>query len=347
MKILDTTIRDGSYAVDFKFSCEDVAKIVKKLEMLNMDYIEIGHGMGLNASSLEHGLSLHTDLEYMKVARENLKNTKFGFFCIPSIATLDDLKVAKENGVSFVRVGVNADQPDKAIPYINEAKKLGLIVMTNFMKSYIITPDKFAINAKMVEDMGSEYVYLVDSSGGMLQSEIEQYYDAVRSKSDVKMGFHGHNNLGLAVSNSVFCVEKGFDIIDCSLQGLGRSLGNASTEMVVMTLKKMGYDIDIDVPRLLEYGFSLLRDIKGDNLQNPLDLVCGYADFHSSYLKQIYKCCNELKVDPLRLIIAYSEIDKKDMDYQILCEVAKKLPKDYESHPYNFRKYFVTDFDNK
>ena len=50
MRILDTTVRDGSYAVDFKFSCEDVAEIVKKLEKLNMDYIEIGHGMGLNAS---------------------------------------------------------------------------------------------------------------------------------------------------------------------------------------------------------------------------------------------------------------------------------------------------------
>lgn len=51
MKILDTTIRDGSYAVDFRFTCKDVEHICSRLEKLNIEYIEIGHGQGLNASS--------------------------------------------------------------------------------------------------------------------------------------------------------------------------------------------------------------------------------------------------------------------------------------------------------
>ena len=156
----------------------------------------------------------------------------------------------------------------------------------------------------------------------------------------MKLGFHGHNNLGLAVSNSVFCAELGFDMIDTSMQGLGRSLGNASTEMTIMTLKKMGYEIDIDIPRLLEYGYVSLRDIVDGRVQNPLDLVCGYAGFHSSYIKQIYKCCDEKEVDPLRLILAYSEVDQRDMDYERLCEIADTLPKDLEDNPYTFREYF-------
>ena len=110
MKILDTTLRDGSYAVNFKFSCEDVTEFVKKLEILNMDYIEIGHGMGLNASSFERGIAMNTDVEYMEAAKQSIDHTPFGFFCIPGIARLEDLKVAKDHGVSFVRVGVNADQ---------------------------------------------------------------------------------------------------------------------------------------------------------------------------------------------------------------------------------------------
>ena len=344
MKILDTTIRDGSYAVDFKISCEDVAEIVTKLEKLNMDYIEIGHGLGLNASSPENGISMHSDLEYMRTARENIDHTPFGFFCIPSIARLEDLKIAKENGVSFVRIGANANQIEDAYAYIKEAHKLGLMVTTNFMKSYIITPEVFAEKAAQVYNLGSEYVYLVDSSGGMLPEQISDYYEAIREKSDVKIGFHGHNNLGLAVSNTVFCAEKGFDIIDCSLQGLGRSLGNASTEMVVMTLMKMGYELDIDIPRLLEYGYVLLKDIKPDNLYNPLDLICGYADFHSSNLKYIYKCCNELHVDPMRLILAYSEINKRDVNYDELRKVAKSLPIDKDKNPYSFHKFFGKEY---
>ena len=86
MKILDTTIRDGSYAVGFKFSCRDVADLVSKSQRIGIEYIEIGHGQGLNASSYEHGLALQTDEEYMDAAREAADKSKLGFFCIPGIA---------------------------------------------------------------------------------------------------------------------------------------------------------------------------------------------------------------------------------------------------------------------
>lgn len=346
MQILDTTIRDGSYSVDFKFSCDDVQEIIGKLETLGLEYIEIGHGMGLNASSPEHGISLHTDIEYMDTANRTLKKSKFGFFCIPGIARIEDLHIAKQHGVSFVRVGVNATQPNDAIDYVIEAKKLGLQVMVNYMKTYLVTPHEFSANARMAEDCGADYVYLVDSAGSMLPEELGEYYDEVRKTSKIKLGFHGHNNLGLAVANSIYCAQKGFDMIDCSLQGIGRSLGNASTEQVVMLLQRLGYPIDIDIPKLLEYGYVLLRDISPKDLQNPLDLVCGYAGFHSGFLKDIYHCCMEKKVDPLRLIIAYSARNRQNIDYEQLCEVADTLPRDLENHPYKFGAYFSPLFSS-
>lgn len=346
MKILDTTIRDGSYAIDFKFSCDDVTDISGKLEQLGFDYIEIGHGQGLNASSPEHGIALHSDIEYMEAARSVLKSSKFGFFCIPGIADIEDLHVAREHGVSFVRVGVNADQPEATKEYIVEGKKLGMTVMANFMKSYIVTPERFSENARIVESYGADCVYIVDSAGCMFPEELGRYYDAVKDNTNVQIGYHGHNNLGLAVSNSIYCVEKGFDFIDCSLQGLGRSVGNASTEMVVMALTKMGYPVNIDIPRLLEYGYMLLKEIVKGELQNPLDLVCGYAGFHSGFLKDIYRCCNEKRVDPLRLIIEYSKIDRKSMDYEKLCQVAETLPKDFERHPYKFTEFFSSIYND-
>lgn len=340
MQILDTTIRDGSYAVDFKFSCADVKKVVSRLEKLGFEYIEIGHGMGLNASSSQHGLSLHTDLEYMEVAQKTLKKAKFGFFCIPGIARLEDIAFAKENGVSFIRIGIEPKKIAKAIPYIEEAKKQGLIVMVNFMKTYSASYELVAECAKNVQRAGAEFVYIVDSAGCMLPQQIEKYYKAIKNKCNVKIGFHGHNNLGLAVSNTVFCAELGFDIVDCSLQGLGRSIGNASSEQVIMTLQKKGMPLNYDIPRLLEYGYVLLRDIVGEKIQNPLDLVCGYADFHSGYIKDIYKCSNEFQVDPLRLIIHYGQTEKGEMDYEKLTQIAQTLPIDEEENPYSFREFF-------
>ena len=346
MKILDTTIRDGSYAVDFKFSCDDVASIISKLEKLGFEFIEIGHGLGLNASSIKYGYSLHSDVEYMRTAQKVLKKSKFGFFCIPDIARLKDLKLSADNGVSFVRVGINADMAEKTEPYLKEAKVLGLLTSVNLMKSYILSPDELAKKIALVQEYGADVAYLVDSAGCMLPNDIEAYYEAIKKKTDIMLGFHGHNNLGMAVSNSLKCIQLGFDFIDCSLQGLGRSLGNAPTEQLVMILEKQGYPLDIDIPRLLEYGYTIIKDVSKRTPMHPLDLVCGYSGFHSSFLKDIYRCCNEKQVDPMRLIVAYSKISKATMDYELLCKVAEELPKDFEDNPYNFRDFFSEKFND-
>lgn len=107
-----------------------------------------------------------------------------------------------------------------------------------------------------------------------------------------------------------------------------------------MALEKKGVNTGYDIPRLLEYGYYINQNIIKRQGISPLDLVCGYADFHSSYLKIIYKCCCEKQVDPLRLIIAYSKSNKKSVDFDELCGVADTLPVDQEENPYDFRKYF-------
>ncbi|MCM1498454.1 MAG: hypothetical protein NC124_08300 [Clostridium sp.] len=340
MKILDTTVRDGSYAVDFKFSCKDVRDLVARSEKIGLEYIEIGHGLGLNASSAEYGYSLQTDVEYMQAARAAAEHAKLGFFCIPGIARLEDIAIAKAHGMDFIRVGVNVNEYQKAFPYLKYAHKAGVEVFVNFMKTYTATYEEFALASKEAYEYGVECVYIVDSAGCMNTEEIAGYLKAARMHSDVKLGFHGHNNLGLAIENTYFCVTEGIDFIDCSYQGLGRSLGNASLEQMVMVLEKRGHKTGFDIPRVLEYGYAGLRNIVRDRLINPLDYICGYAGFHSSFIKDIYKCSVDKRVDPLRLIIAYSEVNKASMDHDILYRVAETLPQDLEDNPYGFAEYF-------
>lgn len=341
MKILDTTIRDGSYAVDFKFSCKDVRDLVAKSQKLGIEYIEIGHGQGLHASSPENGIALQTDEEYIKAANDVVQaGTKIGFFCIPGIARLEDIDFASKNNVAFIRIGVTVDNYQKAFPYIERACNEGLEVFVNFMKSYTAEPKEFAKAAKTVNEAGACCVYIVDSAGSMSATEIGEYIERTKEVSSVKLGFHGHNNLGLAVDNTLYCIKKGVDFVDCSFQGLGRSLGNASLEQVVMVMERRGYQTGFDIPCVLEYGYAGLRNIVKKELVNPLDYMCGYAGFHSGFLKHIYKCSNQKQVDPLRLILAYSKINKSSMDYEELCQVADSLPRDNEDNPYSFGDYF-------
>lgn len=343
-KIFDCTIRDGSYAVNFKYTKTDVQNIVSRLVRLGIEYIEIGHGQGLNASSPERGVSLYSDEEYLDAAVSVSGDSKIGVFCIPGIARLEDLKMAKERGAKFIRIGVTIDNVEKARPYIEWAKELGFETMVNFMKSYSRTPECFAKGCLRAYEMGADFVYLVDSAGTMLPEDIEAFYRAAISVvPELKLGFHGHNNMGLGVANGLKCIELGFSFVDCSFQGLGRSIGNIATEMFVMAaMKKYGTEVyNYDIPRLLEYGYVVLKDISDRNLDNPLELICGYTGFHSSFLKDIYRCCCDYNVDPLRLIMAYTKIDKENVDRNKLAEVARSLPTDnVDEHPYNFRKYF-------
>ena len=194
--------------------------------------------------------------------------------------------------------------------------------------------------AAEVHNVGARCVYIVDSAGSMSSDEIGRYIESTRRMSNVELGFHGHNNLGLAVENTIYCVSKGMDYVDCSFQGLGRSLGNASLEQVIMSLERRGYNTGFDIPRVLEYGYAGLRNIVRQSLVNPLDYICGYAEFHSSFLKDIYKCSSQKEVDPLRLIVAYSKENKLTMNYERLCEIADSLPRDLEDNPYSFAEYF-------
>lgn len=344
-KIFDCTIRDGSYAVNFKYTQTDVKNIVSRLVRLGIEYIEIGHGQGLNASSPERGVSLYSDEEYLDAAMSVAGDSKIGVFCIPGIARMEDLTMARQHGAGFIRIGVTVDNIAKAQPYVVYAKSLGLETMVNFMKSYSHTPQHFAESCKVAHDVGADYVYLVDSAGTMLPEDIEAFYkEATNLCPDIKLGFHGHDNMGLGVANGLKCVELGFSFVDCSFQGLGRSIGNIATEKFVMASnKKYGADFyDIDIPRLLEYGYVVLKDIADRDLDHPLELICGYTGFHSSYLKDIYRCCCDYNVDPLRLIMAYAKIDKENIDKEKLAEVAKRLPTDnVDDHPYNFRKFFT------
>lgn len=345
--LLDTTLRDGSYAVNFQFSSADVEIICNRLEKAGIRYIEVGHGMGLGASNAQNGLALQSDQEYLEAAQKVLNKASFGAFCIPGIAELSDLELAKSFGMGFVRIGTNINQVQESKAYIEKAKKMGMLVMANYMKSYAASPKEFAENVKKSETYGADVVYIVDSAGGMFPEDINKYFEAIRSVSDIKIGFHAHNNLGLGVSNSLFACELGIDYIDCSLQGLGRSAGNASTELLVSCLKKKNIKTMVNEKEIMLYGKQLVSPLLKNKGINPLDVICGVAEFHTSYMKYIHRVSAKYQVNPLDLIVAYSKIDKINMNEERLEDVARQLPKDLTSLGYfNFSDYIGNEQDH-
>ncbi len=330
VNILDVTLRDGSYAINFQFSCAQQRIITEGLANLGIQFLEIGHGQGLNASNPQNGVALHTDEEYLQTARSSLSSAKYGMFCIPGIARLEDVDRACDYGVSFLRIGTNVTEVDNSEPFVKRAKERGIIVATNYMKSYAVDPEYLAEQVEKSESYGADIAYVVDSAGCMTPDQIERTTDAIRKRSSISLGFHGHNNLGLALVNSLKATELGYEYIDCSLQGMGRSSGNTPTELFVIVAKRMGFDVNIDVKGLLKlsqkYVYPLSRKI------NMIDTMCGYTGFHTSYLRDVHKISGKYGVDPLTLIEKYTKIDQVHMDLKLLEDIAKTLPEDLDSY---------------
>lgn len=325
LRILETTLRDGSYSINFSFTANDTAVLAKGLENLGFKLIEIGHGVGLGASKKGYGEAAESDEDYLKAASESLTSADFGMFCIPGIASLEDIDLAAEYNMGFIRVGTDVTKIKEGQPYIERAKKHGMFVSTNYMKSYCMPPKEFAQQAIESQKYGADILCVVDSAGGMMRSELEAYFNAVQDVCDIPLGFHGHDNLGLATSNSLRAVEMGAVVVDTSLQGMGRSAGNASTEHVVAGLVKMGIDLGIDLIEVMDLGEKYIKPMMTRTGLNSLDIICGFSQFHSSYMGVIRKYASKYSVDPRRLIMRVCEVDKVNAPEDLVERLAHEL----------------------
>ncbi len=327
--ILDCTLRDGSYAIDYQFTAEDTAIIAAALEQAGLELIEVGHGVGMNASNCGKGVAAATDEEYLEAASRVLKRAKFGMFFIPGIGREDDLKMAAKYGMGFVRVGTNITEVDESAKYVELAKKLGLRVSANLMKSYALPPAEFLKQAKKSEKFGADILVVVDSAGGMLPQDVIDYISILKENTNLPIGYHGHNNLGLAVSNTLEAVKAGAITVDASLRGMGRSAGNAQTEILVLLLEKLGYFTGIDVYKAMDIAEGVLKPLmRREQGVDAVGVTSGYAQFHSSFLTTIYKVAQRYQIDPRELIVRVSEIDRVDVSEELAEGMAKELDKE-------------------
>lgn len=326
LQLLDCTLRDGSYAVDFRFTNEDTALLCGLLSRLGFKFIEIGHGFGINASNAGKGKMPSLDKELLEIAKSNVKDSKIGMFCIPKIAALENVKEMAQVGLDFIRIGNNAESIEEAFPYIEVARENNLYTMLNFMKSYAISPKEFAQKAKEAVKIGTQVIYLVDSAGGMFPEEIAKYIEEVKTAVDVKIGLHGHNNLHLATANAIQAVKSGASFIDTTLYGIGRSAGNVPSEVMLAILNNMGINIGVDLFELMNVADKYLTPLMGRiKMHDMLSVAMGAGKFHSSFFPQVKRVAEEYKTDVRKLVYITGKKDPSSVDEKWLRETAKSL----------------------
>ena len=113
IRLSDPTLRDGNHAVAHQLTVAQIAKYAAAADAAGIPIVEVGHGNGIGASSLQVGLSREDDATMLKTARENLTHSSLGVHCIPGFATINkDLRQALEIGVDIVRVASHCTEAD-------------------------------------------------------------------------------------------------------------------------------------------------------------------------------------------------------------------------------------------
>ncbi|MFH0800712.1 MAG: hypothetical protein V2A66_11120 [Pseudomonadota bacterium] len=263
ISILDVTIRDGSYTINYQYTPAQVAAVAAALDQAGIDCIEVSHGCGLGAVANLRLPAAASDAEYVRAAKGAVKRAKVGVIAgaAPSTQQKDIDEVIDE--VDFIRFAANCDNPAVVAENIkySRRKRPNLKIFFQLMRSTRRPKAALLKAGRQIEDMGADLLYIVDTAGHFIPDEVGDFTSALTAKLKIAIGFHGHNNLGLAVANTLAAVEAGAKSVDASLKGMGRAGGNAQLEAVVSLLHRRGLARDIDLDRLLVAAEELIAPI--------------------------------------------------------------------------------------
>lgn len=327
--ITEVALRDGSHAIRHQFTVEQVVNVVKALDEANVPYIEVAHGDGLGGSTLQYGLSLTDEFELIEAAAATAKNSKIAVLSLPGIGLEKDLKQAASLGAKMARIATHVTEADVSPAYIELAKELGMETVGFLMMSHMAPTAKLVEQAKLMESYGADTVYVVDSAGALLPHEVTEKICALRDHLSVNIGFHGHNNLSLAMANTLAAIEVGATRIDGSMRCLGAGAGNTQTEVLVAVLDKLGIHTGIDIYKMMDAAENLVAPI----LEKPQEitrdsLVLGFAGVYSSFLLHAQRAAKRFNIDSRDILIELGKQHivggQEDMIVDVAAEIAKK-----------------------
>ena len=297
--ISDPTLRDGNHAVSHQLNLHQIAVYAAAADKAGIPIVEVGHGNGIGASSLQVGESLVDDKDMLEVARENLVNSKLGIHCMPGFATINkDLGQAIEIGVDVVRVAshcTEADITQRHISYVRDKGKqaYGCLMMTHMASKEILIGE-----CLKMESYGAQAVILMDSAGAYLPNDVTERISALVSTLKIPVGFHAHNNLGMAIANSIAAVGAGASILDGTARGFGAGAGNTQLEVLVAVLEKMGYSTSIDLYKMLDAADIAERELlKVIPSVKSISIVSGLAGVFSGFVKHVERISLQYGVD--------------------------------------------------
>lgn len=325
IEIIDSTLRDGNHTVGNNFNLDDIEKIVKSLDDIGVDYIEVGYGFGMGSFSKE---GFATDEEILEKAIGSTTNSKIAILVFPNKASIETYKKLLDFDLGLIRLAVQASNVEPAKEYIKLAKEKNIKVGGFMMMASRLNADQITEEAIKLKDYGADSVTITDSAGAMTPSGVVEAVKKVKDATSLEVGFHTHDNLGLAVGNTMLAIEKGASFADTAIAGLGAGAGNTRTETLIAVLSKEGYELNADMVKAIE-SVEILSDIVkeyGVEVKDMGDLILiGYYGIYSAFMKLVNDLSSTYGVSKKDLIEGIAKNAYVPGDEEKIEDLAKSL----------------------
>ncbi|MER1986245.1 MAG: 4-hydroxy-2-oxovalerate aldolase [Solibacillus sp.] len=324
--MLDVTLRDGSHSMRHAFTEQQVRDVARGLGKAGVPYFEVSHGDGLGGSTLQYGFSKVDELKLIGAAREEAPNAKISALILPGIGIEEDLVNATKAGINMARVATHVTEADVAKQHIELSRNLGLETVGFLMMAHMAPTSVLVEQAKKLESYGAQVIYATDSAGALLPHEVTEKIGALRDHVGCQIGFHGHNNLSLAMANTMAAIDAGATFVDGSLRCLGAGSGNTQTEVMAAVFARLGYETGVDLYEVMDVA----NDVVAKFMPQPQEitgssLIMGYAGVYSSFLLFTQEAAKRYGVDEREILVRLGQMQAVGGQEDLIFEVAQEL----------------------
>jgi 4-hydroxy 2-oxovalerate aldolase len=310
VRVTDTSLRDGSHAKRHQFTEAEVISIVSALDAAGVPVIEVAHGDGLGGSSFTYGFSHTPEQKLIQAAVKTAQQARIAFLMLPGVGVTSDILAAADHGASICRIATHCTEADISVQHFGLARDRGLETVGFLMMAHSQPPEALAEQARIMADAGCQCVYIVDSAGALILEQVSDRVSALVAElgDDAQVGFHGHENLGLGVANSVLAARAGAVQIDGSARRFGAGAGNTPVEAFVGVCDKLGIHTGIDFFAIVDAAEDVVRPAMPDEcLLDRMSLMMGYSGVYSSFLKHAYLAAERYGVSGAQLLVRAGE----------------------------------------
>jgi 4-hydroxy 2-oxovalerate aldolase len=328
VRLVDVTLRDGMHAVDHQFTPDQMADVAAALDAADMDVVEMSHGDGMGGSSINYGFAAASTGTYLDAVHPELTDTELSVLLLPGIGTVEDLELAASRGADVLRIATHVTEADVSAEHFDYATDMGLEANGLLMLSHMAEPETVLEQARLMEAYGADAVYVMDSAGALLPDDVRERVALLDEELSIDIGFHAHNNLGLAIGNTLAALDAGAVTVDGCLRGLGAGSGNAQMEVLVGTMEKAGYDVGPDLFGTMDAAADVLDPMLTEDTMPELDndsLVLGYAGVYSSFLRHTRRAADQFDLDPRAIIVELGELGVVGGQEDMITDVAARL----------------------